>query len=166
VLLLDEPTAALDPAARDSLFADLTRLKDDGHAVLLSTHHLDEAELGCDRVAVLDHGKLMAIGPPCELLRSRPTDEAVLYGHLREKMPKFRERAIRQRLGANVTFEVTGRRLRLSATTNEDLGHALAAVLVEGVEIDTFRTPGGTVERVLRGDDREAATRGGARVCD
>src|SRR5437764_1760629 len=92
VLLLDEPTASLDPAARDSLFADLTRLKDDGHAVLLSTHHLDEAELGCDRVAVLDRGKLAAVGRPCELLRCRPVDRVALYGHLREKLPKFRER--------------------------------------------------------------------------
>ena len=48
VLLLDEPTAALDPASRDALFADLTRLRDDGHAVLLTTHHVDEAEGGCD----------------------------------------------------------------------------------------------------------------------
>ncbi|MGL6097214.1 MAG: ABC transporter ATP-binding protein, partial [Fimbriiglobus sp.] len=53
VLLLDEPTAALDPASRDSLFAALHELRDAGHAVLLSTHHLDEAEYGCDRIAVL-----------------------------------------------------------------------------------------------------------------
>jgi ABC-2 type transport system ATP-binding protein len=152
VLLLDEPTAALDPASRTALFADLTRLKDDGHAVLLSTHHLDEAELGCDRVAVLDRGRLVAAGPPCELLRCRPTDRAVLYGHLRERLPGFRERAIRQRLGRRVELEVTGRRLRLAADTAEELGLALATVLVEGVELDTFRTPAGTLERALRGE--------------
>lgn len=166
VLLLDEPTASLDPAARDALFADLTRLKDDGHAVLLSTHHLDEAELGCDRVALLDRGKLAAIGPPCELLRCRPLDRVALYGHLREKLPKFRERAIRQRLGPKVAFDITGRRLRLAAETNEELGLALAAVLIEGVELDTFRTPAGTVEGVLRGDSHVAATPSGARICD
>ena len=164
VLLLDEPTASLDPATRDALFADLTRLKDDGHAVLLSTHHLDEAELGCDRVAVLERGKLVAVGPPCELLRCRPVDRVALYGHLREKLPKFRERAIRQRLGANVEFEITGRRLRLSAATNEELGEALATVLIEGVAMDTFRTPAGTVERVLRGEQGIAATQSGART--
>ncbi|HJZ58293.1 MAG TPA: ABC transporter ATP-binding protein [Gemmataceae bacterium] len=161
VLLLDEPTAGLDPAARDGLFADLTRLKDDGHAVLLSTHHLDEAELGCDRVAVLDRGKLVACGPPGELLRCRPADRAVLYGHLRERLPKFRERAIRQRLGAGVELEVTGRRLRLAADTAEALGLALAAILAEGVEMDTFRTPAGTLERALRGEaEREKGRQG------
>ncbi len=152
VLLLDEPTAALDPATRDTLFADLTRLKEDGHAVLLSTHHLDEAELGCDRVAVLERGKLLAAGRPCELLRCGPKDRHVLYGHLHAKLPKFRERAIRQRLSAKVAFDITGRRLRLAADSAEELGLALAAVLIEGVEIDTFRTPVGTMERALRGE--------------
>ena len=57
LLLLDEPTAALDPASRDALFATLHDLREAGHAVLLTTHHLDEAESGCDRVAVLEAGK-------------------------------------------------------------------------------------------------------------
>jgi ABC-2 type transport system ATP-binding protein len=150
VLLLDEPTAALDPAARDALLADLARLRDDGHAVLLSTHQLDEAERACDRVAVLDRGRLVALGPPGELLRNRPTGEAVLYGHLRAAVPKFLERSLRQRLGPAVALEVTGRRLRLAADCGEHLGRALALVLAEGVEVETFRTPPATLERVLR----------------
>jgi ABC-2 type transport system ATP-binding protein len=146
VLLLDEPTAALDPAGRDALFADLTRLRDDGHAVVLSTHHLDEAEAGCDRVAVLDRGKLTACGPPADVLRGRGAGRAVLYGHLRERPPKFLQRALRRRLGPGVELEVTGRRLRLGAATAADLGAALAAVLAEGLELDTYRTPAGTLE--------------------
>jgi ABC-2 type transport system ATP-binding protein len=161
VLLLDEPTAGLDPAGRDAFFADLTRLKDDGHAVLFSTHHLDEAELGCDRVAVLDRGKLVAVGPPGELLHCRPGDRPVLYGHLRGRLPKFHERAIRKRLGPKVGFEITGRRLRLDAESSEELGFALAAVLAEGVELESFRTPAGTVERALRGEPGPAATQSG-----
>ena len=114
VLLLDEPTAALDPASRDALFADLTRFRDDGHAILLTTHHLDEAESGCDRVAVLDSGKLVACGPPSELLRaSRPTAPCCT-ATCAMRPPKYLERAIRRRLGAGVELEVTGRRLRLS----------------------------------------------------
>jgi ABC-2 type transport system ATP-binding protein len=150
VLLLDEPTASLDPASRDALFADLTRLRDDGHAVLLSTHHLDEAELGCDRVAVLDRGRLVACGKPGELLRCRAADRPVLYGQLRVRPPKFLVRAIRARLGEGVELEVTGRRMRLSAATAEELGVALAALLAEGVELEAYRTPPGTLERVLR----------------
>jgi ABC-2 type transport system ATP-binding protein len=150
VLLLDEPTAALDPASRDAFFADLTYLRDDGHAVLLTTHHLDEAELGCDRVAVLDRGKLMACGKPSELLRCGATEKPVLYGHLRVRPPKFLERAIRGRLCEGVELELTGRRLRLTAGTAEDLGRALASLLAEGVELEAYRTPVGTLERVLR----------------
>jgi ABC-2 type transport system ATP-binding protein len=160
VLLLDEPTAALDPAARDALFADLSRLREDGHAVLLSTHHLDEAELGCDRVAVLDRGRLVALGRPRDLFRRHGADRAVLYGQLRSALPKFLERSLRKRLGAAVEFDVTGRRLRLAAADSESLGRALALVLAEGVDVDTFRTPPGTLERVLH--PRGPAVRSGA----
>jgi ABC-2 type transport system ATP-binding protein len=150
VLLLDEPTASLDPASRDALFVDLTRLREEGHAILLSTHHLDEAELGCDRVAILDRGQLVACGKPAELLRGPLTDHHALYGTLRVRPPKYLERAIRQRLASHADFEITGRRLRLSAETAEGLGRALAALLAEGVELETYRTPTGTLERALR----------------
>ena len=152
VLLLDEPTASLDPASRDALFADLTRFRDDGHAILLTTHHVDEAESGCDRVAVLEKGKLVACGVPAELLRARPADRAVLYGHLRTRPPKFLERAIRRRLAARAELEITGRRLRLSADTSEELGYALASLLAEGIELEAYRSPAGALERVLRSD--------------
>ena len=150
VLLLDEPTASLDPASRDALFADLTRFRDDGHAILLTTHHIDEAEAGCDRVAVLEAGKLVASGVPSELLRTHAADRAVLYGHLRVRPPKYLERAIRRRLGAGVELEITGRRLRLSADTSERLGEALATLLAEGIELEAYRTPAGAMERALR----------------
>jgi ABC-2 type transport system ATP-binding protein len=73
-----------------------------------------------------------------------------LYGHLRDRPPKFLVRAIRDRLGEGVELEVTGRRLRLSAATTEDLGVALAALLAEGVELEGYRTPPGTLERALK----------------
>ncbi|MBP3959680.1 ABC transporter ATP-binding protein [Gemmata sp. G18] len=153
VLLLDEPTASLDPASRDALFADLTRFRDDGHAILLTTHHMDEAEAGCDRIAVLEGGRLVANGPPAELLHTRRTDRAVLYGHLRTRPPKYLERAIRQRLSASAELEITGRRLRLSANTSEQLGETLATLLAEGIELESFRTPAGALERALRSDE-------------
>lgn len=143
VLLLDEPTAALDPASRDSLFADLHRLREDGHAVLLTTHHLDEAEFGCDRVAVLDAGRLTAVGRPCDVLRGGPGGRAVLYGHLRTPLPGFVRRGLKEKLAPAADLEITGRRVRLAAGTGPALGRALAAVLAEGAELDTFRTPPG-----------------------
>lgn len=162
VLLLDEPTAALDPASRDALFADLARFRDDGHAILLTTHHIDEAEGGCDRVAVLEQGKLVACGAASELLRARATGRAVLYGHLRVRPPKYLERAIRRRLAPGVALEITGRRLRLSADTSEALGLALASLLAQGVELEAYRTPAGALEHALRAEvpGAEAATEG------
>jgi ABC-2 type transport system ATP-binding protein len=156
VLLLDEPTASLDPAGRDALFADLTRLRDDGHAVLITTHHLDEAEAGCDCVGVLERGRLVALGPPGELLRPQSADRAILYGRLRVRPPKYLERAIRRRLGATAELEVTGRRLRLAAHTSEELGRALATLLAEGVELEAYRTPAGALERAFSDPDANA----------
>jgi len=155
VLLLDEPTASLDPASRDAFFADLTRFRDDGHAILLTTHHVDEAEGGCDRVAVLDRGRLTACGGPADLLRPRQAARAVLYGHLRTRPPKYLERAVRRRLAPHAELEITGRRLRLSADTSEDLGHALASVLAEGIELEAYRTPAGCLELALRSEEPE-----------
>ena len=108
VLLLDEPTAALDPASRDTLFADLTRLRDDGHAVLLTTHHIDEAEGGCDRVAVLEKGRLVACGVPSELLRARRTDR----GNVRATLaPAERvQQPAHDRHPISVVDDTTGRR--------------------------------------------------------
>lgn len=68
LVLLDEPTAGLDPAARQDLLASIRRLADQGRAVLLTTHDLDEAERVCDRVAIVDHGQMVACGAPSELI--------------------------------------------------------------------------------------------------
>lgn len=136
VLLLDDPTAALDAGNRDALLADLARLRDGGHAVLLATHDLGAAAGVCDRVFRLDNGRLAAAGPPAAPAR------AVLYGHLREDIPRFVERGVRERLPAGAELEVVGRRVRLTARTTGDLGRALAAALADGVPLGEFRTPG------------------------
>ena len=64
VVLLDEPTAGLDPHARRDLHGAILGMKRDGHAVLLTTHHLDEAEALCDRVAIIDRGTVIAADTP------------------------------------------------------------------------------------------------------
>lgn len=157
VLLLDEPTASLDPASRDTLFAALYDLREAGHAILLTTHHLDEAEHGCDRLAVLERGRLVACGKPHELIRYQATGRAVLYAHMREPLPRFFVRGLKARLPVGVDLEATGRRLRLAADTQEDLGKALAMVLADGIVLDGFRTPPGRLEPLLRGQLVETA---------
>jgi ABC-2 type transport system ATP-binding protein len=69
LLLLDEPTSALDPAGRHTVRALLERLRGRGISVLLNSHLLSEVELVCDRVAIIDHGDVVAAGTPAELSR-------------------------------------------------------------------------------------------------
>ena len=71
LLLLDEPTSALDPAGRITVRLLLEELRGRGVAVLLNSHLLSEIELVCDRVAIIDHGKVVAAGTPQELSHAR-----------------------------------------------------------------------------------------------
>jgi len=68
VVVLDEPTAGLDPASRRELHREIARMKQDGHTVLLTTHYLEEAEQVCDRIAIMHQGRIVACGPPAELI--------------------------------------------------------------------------------------------------
>jgi ABC-2 type transport system ATP-binding protein len=69
VVFLDEPTAGLDPQARRNLWDLLRGINEQGRTVMLTTHYLDEAELLCDRVAIMDHGKILQTGAPPTLVR-------------------------------------------------------------------------------------------------
>ncbi|MBM9506977.1 ABC transporter ATP-binding protein [Streptomyces sp. KK5PA1] len=69
LIFLDEPTAALDPEARRSLWAVLRRLRTEGRTIVLTTHYLDEAEALCDRVAIIARGRLVALDTPSALVR-------------------------------------------------------------------------------------------------
>jgi ABC-2 type transport system ATP-binding protein len=68
LLFLDEPTTGLDPQSRRQLWDVVTALKAEGRTVLLTTHYMDEAERLCDRVAIVDKGKVIALGTPRELI--------------------------------------------------------------------------------------------------
>ena len=68
LLFLDEPTTGLDPQSRRQLWDVIRNLKNRGRTVLLTTHYMDEAERLCDRVAIIDHGNIIAQGSPRELI--------------------------------------------------------------------------------------------------
>jgi ABC-2 type transport system ATP-binding protein len=70
LLFLDEPTTGLDPQSRRQLWELIEGLKAAGRAILLTTHYMDEAERLCDRVAIVDHGRVIAEGTPGELIAS------------------------------------------------------------------------------------------------
>ncbi|HEY6146771.1 MAG TPA: ATP-binding cassette domain-containing protein, partial [Thermoanaerobaculia bacterium] len=70
VVFLDEPTAGLDPQGRRSLWDVVRAMQAEGRTVMLTTHYMDEAEALCDRLAILDHGRILRSGTPAELIAS------------------------------------------------------------------------------------------------
>ncbi len=84
VVFLDEPTAGLDPQARRNLWELLAGLNDSGRTVVITTHYMDEAEVLCDRVAIVDHGKILQLDTPANLTRAldAPTRITVAPGQL------------------------------------------------------------------------------------
>jgi lipooligosaccharide transport system ATP-binding protein len=77
ILLLDEPTTGLDPQARHILWDRLFRLKEQGVTLVLTTHYMDEAEQLCDRLIVVDKGRIMAEGSPASLIHEYSTREVL-----------------------------------------------------------------------------------------
>ncbi|MBW4077649.1 MAG: ATP-binding cassette domain-containing protein [Acidobacteria bacterium] len=77
VLFMDEPTAGLDPQSRLALWEILRQLNDQGQTILLTTHYMEEADQLCDRVAIMDHGKILALDSPEGLKRSVGADTIV-----------------------------------------------------------------------------------------
>jgi ABC-2 type transport system ATP-binding protein len=101
LLFLDEPTTGLDPQSRLQLWDVVDGFKRDGGTVLLTTHYMEEAERLCDRVGVMDHGRLIALGTPRELVSS-----------LGGRQPSLERPATRQATLEDVFVSLTGRGLR------------------------------------------------------
>ena len=79
LLFLDEPTTGLDPQARLSLWDVVERFREGGGTVLLTTHYMEEAARLCDRVAIMDHGQIIAQGTPLELIESLGADQIIEF---------------------------------------------------------------------------------------
>jgi lipooligosaccharide transport system ATP-binding protein len=77
ILMLDEPTTGLDPQARHVLWDRLFRLKEQGVTLVITTHYMDEAEQLCDRLVVMDKGRIMAEGSPAELIKQYSSKEVL-----------------------------------------------------------------------------------------
>jgi len=99
ILILDEPTTGLDPQARHLLWERLYRLKREGVTLIITTHYMDEAEQLCDRLVVMDHGSIVAQGPPRELIARHSTREVVelrfgtdSHDELRDRLTPFAQR--------------------------------------------------------------------------
>jgi ABC-2 type transport system ATP-binding protein len=105
VLFLDEPTAGLDPQSRLALWEILGELNREGQTILLTTHYMEEADELCDRVAIMDHGRILALDTPAELKRSVGADTIVTV-----KVAGGEMQALAQRLSEEIG-EVTRTRV-------------------------------------------------------
>ena len=129
LVFLDEPTAALDPQARRNLWDLLRRINSTGRTVVLSTHYLDEAEALCDRVAIMDHGRVLELGAPAALVRglSAPTRVAVASGALPvEEARTIQDGATVEDDGVSLTIATTEPGPVLAALAERDALHGLS----------------------------------------
>jgi len=78
LVLLDEPTTGLDPQSRRQLWERIEAIREKGHAILLTTHSMEEAESVCDRIAIIDHGKIIEIDTPQALIDKHRNEPEVI----------------------------------------------------------------------------------------
>ncbi len=148
ILFLDEPTTGLDPQARLQLWEVVERFRAAGGTVLLTTHYMDEAARLCDRIGIMDHGKIIALGTPAELIASLGAEQIIEFT-LCETEAKFEAAALLKLNG------VTGTQSRDEgyALTVSQISAALPALLAEcerqGVKLDRLTTHQATLEDVF-----------------
>ena len=137
LIFLDEPTAGLDPRSRNQVWDIVRTLAAGGTTVLLTTQYLDEADQLADRIAVIDHGKVIAEGTPGELKASVGSGAL----HVRLRAPEQRPEAelvLSQALGISVHLESDPAALSARVSDPERVAHALAELSRAGVAVTDF----------------------------
>ena len=144
VLLLDEPTVGVDPQSRERIYQMIQELRTEGVSIIYTTHYMEEAERLCDRIAIIDHGRIIAEGTAAELVRTHlgSTREAVIHS---APLSPALEQSLRAR---SATFKDGIVRVPVTQVAAE-LKTLLGDFEREGVAIDhiTIRTP--TLEDVF-----------------
>lgn len=142
ILMLDEPTTGLDPQARHILWDRLFRLKEQGVTLLITTHYMDEAEQLCDRLIVMDKGKIMAENSPAQLIKDYSTKEVleVRFGSDRNQEMVKILRPLAERI------EVLPDRILLYA---EDGEHLLEKIAAKGIHPNTSLVRRSSLEDVF-----------------
>ncbi|MGN6795394.1 MAG: ABC transporter ATP-binding protein [Streptosporangiaceae bacterium] len=143
ILLLDEPTTGLDPQARHVVWDRLYRLKQQGVTLVLTTHYMDEAEQLCDRLVVMDRGKIAAGGSPRQLIETYSTAEVL---ELRFALDEQEQAAEKLADVAAERIEVLADRILLYTADGEA---TLSAVRARGVEPVTSLVRRSTLEDVF-----------------
>jgi ABC-2 type transport system ATP-binding protein len=162
VLFLDEPTTGLDPASRIAMWDMLRRLqRQTGFTLFLTTHYMEEADQLCDRLAIFDHGRIVATGTPAELKDATPASE-VIDVHFAPIPPGWPERI--EALPAVTTVESRGNVFRIVSRDRTRTVEALAALARRhGVAMISLMIRGSSLEDVYlkyTGRDRRDSAAG------
>jgi lipooligosaccharide transport system ATP-binding protein len=143
LVLLDEPTTGLDPQARHMLWERLYRLKREGVTLVLTTHYMDEAEQLCDRLVIMDDGRIVAEGSPRQLIERYSTREVV---ELRFAVPEQQDAALPLLEGVGDRVEPLGDRVLVFTSHGDE---ALARISNDGVQPDSVLVRRSTLEDVF-----------------
>jgi ABC-2 type transport system ATP-binding protein len=156
LLLLDEPTTGLDPQARRHVWDLVERLKQAGRTIILTTHYMEEAERLCDRVAIMDHGRVIALGTPKELIATVGGEDIVEFavGSLDPAAQKpansvVDAEALKAIHGVQ-SHRVDGALHQLSVSElHTAVPRIFAALEEQGLHLSEFRTHSATLEDVF-----------------
>jgi ABC-2 type transport system ATP-binding protein len=145
LILLDEPTSGLDPQARRDLHVEILNMRQDRRTVLLTTHHLDEAEELCDRVAIIDHGEIVATGTPRDLMARSSAMQTIVV----VTSPPI-DRMLVQALPGVETVQDQGNQLRVtSSRVGETVTHLMRLIESLGLELTGLHVQKATLEDVF-----------------
>ncbi len=139
VVFLDEPTTGLDPQSRAHMWTEIQRLRDEGMTVFLTTHYLEEADALCDRVAIIDHGTIVAVDSPAELKRQVAGD--VVNLELADRNEALEKDLARQPYVREIESNETGLRLvvDVGATAMPQIMRSVDAVNAQLTSIELHR---------------------------
>jgi lipooligosaccharide transport system ATP-binding protein len=139
LLILDEPPIGLDPQARHLIWEKLRSLQAQGNTIVMTTHYLDEAARLCDRLVIMDNGKILIEGAPADLVREHAGHEIVEVEGSDDVVTCLRE--------LNVPFEKTGDMVQVAATT--EIAREVARTILERCRPERMITRPATLEDVF-----------------
>ena len=152
LLFLDEPTTGLDPQARRHLWDLVDGLKHAGRTIILTTHYMDEAERLCDRVAIMDHGRIIALGTPQQLIASIGGEHIVEFAITGHENGDGLDPALVTAIPGVQSHRVDAGVHQLSVRElHTAVPRIFAALTGQGLHLSEFRTHSATLEDVFVG---------------